>query len=65
MDIKEKNNKQIRAGILKAMKAGKVTAYRICKDLNISQGNFSRYKKGENVISGKKLSEIMKYLKIQ
>jgi len=64
MDIKKSNNQAIRAGILKAMKSTNTSAYRICKDLEINQSNFSAYRHGKNTISGKVLSKVMQYLKI-
>jgi transcriptional regulator with XRE-family HTH domain len=40
----------------------KVTAYRICKDLGINQGHFSRFLKGEASFSLEKLERIADYL---
>ena len=40
----------------------KVTAYRICKDLGIGQGHFSRFIKGEASFSLEKLEKIADYL---
>jgi len=64
MDIKAEHNKRIRKSIIDSMKISKVTAYRLCKDLKISQGNFSMYRHGKNCISGQLLSRILQYLKI-
>ena len=44
------------------MKREKVTAYRICKDLGISQGHFSRFINGEASFSLEKLEKIADYL---
>ncbi len=40
----------------------KVTAYRICKDLGLNQGHFSRFIKGEASFSLEKLEKIADYL---
>ncbi len=40
----------------------KVTAYRICKDLGLNQGHFSRFIKGEASFSLEKLERIADYL---
>jgi len=44
------------------MKREKVTAYRICKDLGINQGHFSRFIKGEASFSLERLEKIADYL---
>ncbi len=44
------------------MKREKVTAYRICKDLGINQGHFSRFIRGEASFSLEKLEKIADYL---
>ena len=44
------------------MQREKVTAYRICKDLGINQGHFSRFISGEASFSLEKLQKIADYL---
>ncbi len=44
------------------MKREKVTAYRLCKDLGIDQGQFSKFVHGKTNISLEKLEQVAEYL---
>ena len=52
----------VRNRLREILKREKVTAYRLCKDLEIDQSQLSRYFHGGSQISLKKLEQIADYL---